>query len=422
MINSRVTIKGGIPLQGSVNVSGSKNAALPIMASFLMLPGETTILNVPNLVDVTSMVRMLRALGMGSEYLAAGNKVRSWQRQKLRHVAPYDLVTKMRASFFVAGPLLAQTGFAKIPMPGGCAIGSRPISLHLKGFELLGAKINYEHGFVEIRADKLVGNEIYLDFPSVGATENIMMAATLAEGKTIIENAAREPEIEDLANFLNMAGADIKGAGNNVIEIEGVRSLNAVNNYSIIPDRIEAGTLILAAAITRGEVDVCGCNSDHLRNLLDKLIESGVKLELLDDCIKVSSNGRPKAIDIETLPFPGFPTDMQAQIMAFLVLAEGTSVITETIFENRFTHAQELNRMGANIKISSHTAIVSGVNNLSAAPVKITDLRAGAALFLAGLAAEGDTLIYGMKHIKRGYEDIIGKLKSLGSNIQEITT
>jgi UDP-N-acetylglucosamine 1-carboxyvinyltransferase len=388
------------------------------MAAMAMIPGEITITNVPNLTDVTTMIRMLRSLGMGAEYLEP-NTVRAWPKMNLRHIVPYDLVTKMRASFFIAGPLLARVGMAKIPLPGGCAIGTRPIDIHLKGFEKLGAKINVQHGMVEIRAPKLVGAKINLDFPSVGATENLIMAACAAEGTTLIENAACEPEIEDLANFLNKAGAEIKGAGTTMVEIQGGKALRNVKNYAIIPDRIEAGTMILAAAITRGEVLVDHLNSAHLQATLEKLKAAGVHLEIKPHSVKVIPNGRWENIDIETQPYPGFPTDMQAQMMTLLSLAEGTSVITETVFENRFIHAQELNRMGANIKISHEHAVIHGVEKLSGAPVQITDLRAGAALFLAGLGAEGETLLYGLKHIHRGYERLIEKLNGLGADVEE---
>ena len=416
---SKVLIQGGKPLSGTVSASGAKNAALPIMAAMLMLPGENTITNVPNLADVITMIRMLRALGLRAEYVEP-HTVKTWKKTNLRHVAPYDLVTKMRASFFVAGPLLATTGLAKIPMPGGCAIGARPVDLHLKGFEALGAEVNIQHGFVELKTKKLTGNKVYLDFPSVGATENIIMAATLAEGTTVIENAAREPEIEDLITYLQQAGAQIRGIGTDVIEITGVSALNQVSYYPIISDRIEAGTLLLAAAMTRGDITVTNINPYYFDGLLTKLKESGLQVESLDNAVRLSAHGRFKPVDVETLPFPGFPTDMQAQMMALLCLAQGTSVITETVFENRYTHAQELRRMGAQIKIAERNAIIHGVEKLSGAPVKVTDLRAGAALILAGLAAEGETLVYGMKHIRRGYENLVEKLNALGADIREV--
>ncbi|MFH1428265.1 MAG: UDP-N-acetylglucosamine 1-carboxyvinyltransferase [Candidatus Margulisiibacteriota bacterium] len=415
----KIIINGGRPLSGRIQVSGAKNAALPIMAAMIMLPGENTIENVPNLADVITMIRMLRSLGFGAEYIEP-HTVKVWQKTSIRHVAPYELVTKMRASFFVAGPLLAKTGHARIPMPGGCAIGTRPIDLHLKGFEKLGATVKIQHGFVELKAKKLTGSKIHLDFPSVGATENIIMAAALAEGQTIIENAAREPEITDLVNYLNLAGADIRGEGTNVIEINGVSGLKSISNYSIIPDRIEAGTILIAAALTGGDITIEKLNPHHIVNLLEKLKEIGISSEISGDTVRLKKNGKLKAIDIETMPFPGFPTDMQAQMMALLSVVEGTSVITETVFENRFVHAQELQRMGANIKISERNAIIHGVKKLSGAPVQVTDLRAGAALFLAGLAAEGETLIYGMKHIRRGYDGLMEKFNSLGADIREL--
>jgi UDP-N-acetylglucosamine 1-carboxyvinyltransferase len=412
-----LNIEGGYTLSGKVSVSGAKNAALPILAACILLDNEIEITNVPYLKDVATMIRMLNALGLRAEYHTPNN-VRIWNNKKIRHIAPYDLVTAMRASFFVAGPLLAKTGFAKVPLPGGCCIGSRPIDLHLKGFEQMGAKINIEHGFVEICAKKLKGANIYLDFPSVGATENIMMAATLAEGQTVIENAAREPEIDDLGEFLIKSGASISGLGTSVITIDGKTSLNGIN-YRIIPDRVEAGTLLIAGIISQGNIVVDNLCPKHMEPVLQKLAECGCKLDINSDSIGVSHTGKIKAIDIETLPFPGFPTDMQAQMMALLCLADGTSVVKEMIFENRFMHAQELIRMGANIKLDRHCAFITGVDTLSGAEVKITDLRAGAALILAGLAAEGKTRVYGLKHLKRGYDNLPGKLRMLGSRIYD---
>ncbi|OGC35303.1 UDP-N-acetylglucosamine 1-carboxyvinyltransferase [candidate division WOR-1 bacterium RIFOXYB2_FULL_48_7] len=413
----RLCLHGNKPLHGEFNVSGSKNAALPILAATILLPGMTKIRNIPNLLDIITIIRVLRALGLRAEYsLSEPNTVTVWNQQ-VRHVAPYELVTKMRASFFVIGPILAVKGLAKIPLPGGCAIGSRPVDIHIKGMEGLGAKVHLEHGFVIAEAKKLKGNSILLDFPSVGATESVMMAATLAEGETIIENAAKEPEIVDLANFLIKAGAKIEGAGTEKIRISGVTRLSAVE-YSIIPDRIEAGTAIAAAAITRGHVLVKGLKLAHLDAIIKKFQESGVKLNLTDNSVEVLAENGFQAVDIKTMPYPGFPTDMQPQLAAFLTLAKGTSVVSETIFENRFMHMHELKRLGADIKLEGQSAIINGVAKLSGAPVKVSDLRAGAALLVAGLAAEGETLLEDRDHhIGRGYENIIDKFAALGADI-----
>ncbi|MBU0580213.1 MAG: UDP-N-acetylglucosamine 1-carboxyvinyltransferase [Candidatus Margulisbacteria bacterium] len=413
---AKVIIQGGKKLKGTVHVSGSKNSALPILAAVTMLEGESKIENIPKLTDITTMVRMLRTLGLKAEHV--NHCVKISNNNSIKHLIPYELVTKMRASFFIAGPILAKTGFVKIPMPGGCAIGTRPVDIHLKGFEALGAKIEVEHGFIDIKAKKLKGNNVYLTFPSVGATENIMMAAALAEGNTRVENAAREPEIEDLANFLNTAGAKIKGAGTDIIEIEGVSRLAGVT-YKVIPDRIEAGTLLLAGAITNGDITLTGINKAHLIPLFEKMREMGVRIDFTGDQARVFHNGRLKPIEVETQPYPGFPTDMQAQLMALLCVTSGTSMVKETIFENRFMHAQELNRMGANIRVRDSLAIINGVEKLSGAPVRTTDLRAGAALWLAGLVAEGETLIYDIEHVERGYDDLLGKLVSLGAQIRK---
>lgn len=412
-------VVGGKPLTGEVRVSGSKNAALPILAATILTNGLNTITSVPNLLDITTMIRVLRALGIRAEY-SPPHTVRVWVNHNVKHVAPYELVTKMRASFFIIGPLLAKTRFAKIPLPGGCAIGSRPVDIHLKGLQSLGAKIELEHGFVIVKANQLKGERILLDFPSVGATETIMMAATLAEGETLIENAAREPEIVDLADFLNKAGAKISGAGSEEIRIHGVSELKAAE-HKVIPDRIEAGTLMVAAAISRGEVGLKGVNPAQVDSTIIKLRQAGVSIAAEGENIKVAAPHRLKAIDIKTQPFPGFPTDMQSQFISLLALAEGTSVITETVFENRFMHVHELKRMGADIRLEGQSAIVTGVNRLEGAPVKSRDLRAGAALMIAGLAAEGETLIEDMERfIERGYERLDEKLRSLGANIREL--
>ncbi len=414
----KISVKGRKKLEGEVRISGSKNAALAVLAATILVPGKTVIRNVPNLLDVKTIIRVLRALGMRAEYSASQpNTVEVWNHS-VRHVAPYELVTKMRASFFVIGPILARKGLAKVPLPGGCAIGSRPVNLHLKGLEDLGAKVTMEHGFVIVEAKKLKGGRTYLDFPSVGATESIMMAATLAEGGTIIENAAREPEVADLANFLNLAGARISGAGTEEIRIEGVSSLSPVE-YRIVPDRIEAGTFMIAAAITRGSLRIKDIVAEQVDATLSKLRDAGVRIDVLGNEVRVSARDGIKAVDVKTMPYPGFPTDMQPQLTSLLCLAKGTSVITETVFENRFMHVQELKRMGADIKLEGQSAIVNGVPGLSSAPVKVSDLRAGAALILAGLAAQGETLIEDRDHhIERGYEDLPLKLKNLGAEIR----
>ncbi|MFA6431243.1 MAG: UDP-N-acetylglucosamine 1-carboxyvinyltransferase [Candidatus Margulisiibacteriota bacterium] len=416
----KLAIRGKKKLEGEIFVSGAKNSALPILAASIMVPGRSVIRNIPNLLDVTTMIRVLIALGIRAEYsLSSPNTVNIWNYQ-VRHVAPYELVTKMRASFFVIGPILAVNGLAKIPLPGGCAIGSRPVDIHIKGLEALGAKVELEHGFVIAKAQKLKGAKVYFNFPSVGATETVMMAAALAEGDSIIENCAKEPEIIDLANFLNKAGAKIEGAGTDIITVQGVNSLKAVD-YSVIPDRIEAGTLMAAAAITNGKLKINGIVLDHVESAVRKLEEIGVKIENNGKSMLVSREGKLKAADIKTLPYPAFPTDMQPQFSALLCLAEGTSVITETIFENRFMHLTELKRMGADIRLEGQSVIINGVEKLSGAPVRVTDLRAGAALLLAGLAAEGETVLEDRDHhIYRGYENILDKLSAVGADIRRV--
>ena len=415
----RAIVKGGRKLEGAVEVSGSKNAALPILAATILTQGESIISGVPHLLDVTTIVRVLRSLGLRAEYHEPGT-VKIWNNHAIRHVAPYELVTKMRASFFVIGPILARTGLAKIPLPGGCAIGSRPVNLHIKGLEAMGAEVEMEHGFVIVKADSLKGGRIYLDYPSVGATESIMMAATLAEGETLIENTAQEPEIVDLANFLIQAGGKIEGAGSEKIKVEGVKNLRGIK-YKVIPDRIEAGTLMIAGAISGSQILVKGVIPGHLESTMNKLQEAGVELEVEGDAIRVKAQGKVKAVDVKTLPFPGFPTDMQPQFTALMSVAEGISVVTETVFENRFIHVHELKRMGADIKLEDRSAIIRGVKELSGAPVRVSDLRAGAALLLAGLMAEGETRIEDLeRHIDRGYEKLPAKLNSLGAEIKEL--
>lgn len=415
----KLLVRGGNPLNGEVNISGAKNSALPILASTILLSGEAEITNIPNLNDVTTMIRVLRVLGLRVEY-SEPNRVRVWVNNKIRHVAPYELVTKMRASFFIIGPIVARMGLAKVPLPGGCAIGFRPVNYYIKGLEALGAKIEIEHGIVIAKADKLKGTTIYLDFPSVGATESLMMAATLAEGETVIENAAEEPEIADLANFLNNCGAKISNAGTQTIVIQGVSSLKAAD-YRIIPDRIEAGTFMIAAAITKGCLKINDIVPEHFASTAKKLSEAGLSIKYENGSVKVMEKDGVKAVDVKTMPYPGFPTDMQPQMAALLSLAKGTSVISEAIFENRFMHVQELKRMGADITIEGKSIIIKGVKELSGAPVRVSDLRAGAALTLAALSAKGETIIDDTeKHIDRGYEKFIDKLQAIGADVKKI--
>ena len=416
----KLIVKGGNRLVGKVKISGAKNAVLPIIAATL-LNGATSILEeVPNLQDVRTISEVLRQLGAKVEY-RPGNILAVDSSTLTTCEAQYELVRKMRASFLVIGPLLAREGEAKISLPGGCAIGTRPIDLHLKGFEALGAEIDIGSGYIAAKAPEggLKGARIYLDFPSVGATENIMMAASLAEGQTIIENPAQEPEIIDLANFLNVMGAKVRGAGTNVIKIDGVKQLKSAT-HTIIPDRIEAGTYMIAAAMTGGDVYIENAISEHLKPLIAKLKEAHVNVEEDINGIRVYSDGNLRAADIKTLPYPGFPTDMQAQFMAMLAVARGTGVVKETVFENRFMHVDELNRMGANIRIEGSSAYVEGVEKLTGCPVKATDLRAGAAMVLAGLVADGETEITNLHHIDRGYDELVEKLRGLGADITRI--
>ncbi|MGI6426227.1 MAG: UDP-N-acetylglucosamine 1-carboxyvinyltransferase [Natronincolaceae bacterium] len=412
----KIIVEQNGPLQGTVHVNGAKNAVLPTLAATLLsTEGRCVLEGVPALIDVDVICEVLTSLGADVRRLGR-DKIEVLAHCIDEVEAPYELVRKMRASFLVMGPLLARMGKARISMPGGCAIGTRPIDLHLKGFKALGAETTLGYGFVEASAEKLIGNNIYLDFPSVGATENIMMAAVLAEGQTFIENAAEEPEITDLANFLNKMGADIRGAGTDTIKINGVKELRGAT-HAVIPDRIEAGTYMIAAAITKGNVLVCNVVPDHLKPITAKLRECGADVIRENSGLRVIAHNRPKAVDIKTMPYPGFPTDMQSQFMVLMSVAEGTSIAIETVFENRFMHVSELKRMGADIKIEGRSAIIEGKNNLLGAPVKATDLRAGAALILAGLVADGKTEITDVHHIDRGYVNIEEKLKSLGAKI-----
>lgn len=412
---AKIIVKKSNPLKGSVRIDGAKNAVLPIIAATLLAKGKSVLREVPNLKDVHVISDLLRHLGAEVEY--KGTTLTVDATNLTTYDAPYELVRKMRASFLVMGPLLARFNQTRISMPGGCAIGTRPIDLHLKGFKALGAEVVMDHGFVEAKTDRLTGSKLYLDFPSVGATENIMMAAVLAEGTTIIENAAEEPEIVDLANFLNEMGADVRGAGTNTIRIKGVKELKATE-HDVIPDRIEAATFMVAAAMTKGDITVENIILEHLKPVTAKLREAGCEIIEMDNSIRVIGPEKLKAIDIKTLPHPGFPTDVQAQFMAMLTVAKGTGVVIETVFENRFMHVAEFNRMGANIIIEGRTAVVEGVEELNGAKVNATDLRAGAALILCGLIAEGETEIGEIYHIQRGYVDIDKKITALGGNIE----
>lgn len=416
----KIIVTGGKPIHGEVTISGAKNAVLPIIVGAILAEDVTVLKDVPNLSDVNTITSVLEMLG--AKITIEDHVMTIDSRYVDKYDAPYEIIQKMRASVLIMGPLLARLGRANLSMPGGCAIGTRPIDLHLKGLEALGALIQIHDGNIAafVPNGKLRGSRIYLDFPSVGATEHIIMAATLAEGTTILENAAEEPEIVDLANFLNSMGANIRGAGTNVIKIEGVERLHGTT-YTIIPDRIEAGSYMVAAAICHGNVLIKNVIVDHVRSLIEKLEESGAQVIEEGDGLRVIGGENVRATDIRTMPYPGFPTDMQAQYMALMSVAEGTSVITETIFENRFMHADELRKMGANIKTDGRNAIVVGTPKLVGAKVKATDLRAGAALIIAALVAEGQTEITELKHIDRGYENLIEKFRSIGADIVRVS-
>ncbi|HEY9691309.1 MAG TPA: UDP-N-acetylglucosamine 1-carboxyvinyltransferase [Oculatellaceae cyanobacterium] len=421
--NSVLHIWGKASLKGHVNISGAKNSALTIMAGALLCPDDCRIRNVPALVDVRRMGQIIESLGVEVNY--QGNIIDFNARHIEQSKAPYELVSQLRASFFIIGAVLARLGSARVPLPGGCAIGARPVELHVRGLQAMGADVHIEHGIVHAHvpgaSSRLKGAKIYLDYPSVGATETLMMAATLADGETTLENAAQEPEVVDLANFCNAMGAKIHGAGTNTITISGVPKLHSVD-YSIIPDRIEAGTFLVAGAITHSEISLSPVIPDHLIPVISKLRDVGSKvIQDSPNSVRIVPGNRIMATDIETLPYPGFPTDMQAQFMALLSLAEGDCVITETVFENRLRHVAELNRMGADIRVKGNHAIIRGVPLLSGAPVLATDLRASAALVLAGLAADGKTTIKGLHHLDRGYDNLELKLRQLGANIQRVT-
>ena len=417
----KIIVTGGRKLSGEVRISGAKNSVLPIIVATLLAEGRCVLDDVPRLADVQIIKDVLESLGADITFTDNTMEVDGAPVNKVQ--APIEYIKKMRASVLIMGPLLARFGRAVLSLPGGCAIGARPIDLHLKGLEVLGASIQIRDDEVvaEVPGGCLKGDRIFLRVPSVGATENLMMAASLAEGVTVIENAAEEPEIVDLANFLNAMGADVRGAGTGVIRITGVEHLHGAN-HTIIPDRIEAGSYLLAGAITGSTVRVTNCIADHLRPVLDKIVESGATVEVDEVANTVTVHGAEKIrpVDVKTLPYPGFPTDMQSQFMAYMTVAEGTCQFTETIFENRFMHVDELRKMGANIQAEGRNAFITGVPKLHGAAVRATDLRAGAALIIAGLAAEGETTVSDLYHLDRGYEDLIGKFQSLGADIRRI--
>ena len=412
----KIVISGGVPLHGEVQISGAKNSALPILASTILGGGECVINNVPRVVDVVTMGKLLEMLGATVQHkdnraVIKVDAINSTQ-------APYELVKTMRASVLVLGPLVARWGEATVSLPGGCAIGSRPVNLHLAGLAKLGAEVSIEHGYIHAKAKRLKGAPIYCDVPTVTGTENLMMAASLAEGTTVIENAAKEPEIVDLADFLTKRGARIAGAGTDIITIEGVRQLRGCD-HEVIPDRIETGTHLVAGAITKGSITVGRCRPDHIDPLINKLREAGAVIRLEKERIHLDATkvSRLKGVDVRTLPYPGFPTDMQAQMVALMSVAEGTSIVTETVFESRFMHVEELRRMGADIRVEGSHVVISGRERLTGAPVMASDLRASAGLILAGLAAEGTTEVFRVYHLDRGYEKIEEKLRGLGAVI-----
>ncbi|MCH3914300.1 MAG: UDP-N-acetylglucosamine 1-carboxyvinyltransferase [Acidaminococcaceae bacterium] len=415
----RLLVQGGNKLKGIVRISGAKNAVLPIIAAAILGTKKSALLEVPNLDDVQTICKVLECLGVKIDNTTP-HTLKIDSSNIIGFEAPYELVTAMRASFLVMGALLARVGRAKISQPGGCAIGSRPIDIHLKGFEALGAKIEQGHGYIEASAPHgLVGTTIYMDFPSVGATENLIMAASMAKGTTIIENCAEEPEIVDLANYVNMMGGKVRGAGTPTIRIDGVKELTG-GEHTVIPDRIEAGTFLVAGAIGQGDIVVENVLCEHLKPLIAKLREAGALVEEGIDAVHVVGPKTLKGITVKTLPYPGFPTDMQAQMMVLMCIAKGQSEVTETVFENRFMHVDELVRMGANIRTSGRTAMIDGVKKLYGCQVKATDLRAGAAMVLAGLVADGTTEITDIYHIDRGYENIVQKFRQLGANIERV--
>lgn len=412
----KIVISGGRPLHGDVQISGAKNAALPVLTAALLTEEPCTFSNIPDLVDIKTAGKLLR--NMGVEIEGAGT-VKISAEKLTNSVAPYDLVKTMRASILVLGPLVARTGKARVSLPGGCAIGARPVNLHIKALQDMGATVDLQGGYIEARAGRLKGADIYFDLPTVTGTENIMMAATLAEGTTVLNNAAREPEIVNLAEVLRGMGAKINGAGTDVITITGVSRLSGTE-AAIIPDRIEAGTFMIAAGITGGEINVLGCVPQHLEALINKLRDTGMKIQPIEGGLRVAAGNKIASVDVKTLPHPGFPTDLQAQIMAYLCVGSGLSVITETVFENRFMHVSELMRMGADITIQGGSAVVRGVPALNGAQTMATDLRASASLILAALVARGETEISRVYHIDRGYENIEKKFSALGADIKRV--
>lgn len=419
----KIIVKGGRALTGNVRVEGAKNAVLPVLAAALLASKGKNIINeVPSLADVNTINEVLRSLNTTIDYKPEMNQVIIDSTAPLESEAQFEYVRKMRASILVMGPILARNGFARVALPGGCAIGSRPIDQHLKGFEAMGATISFGQGFVEARTKgRLQGAKIYLDFPSVGATENIMTAAALAEGTTVIENAAKEPEIVDLANFINNMGGKVKGAGTDVIKIEGVAELTGAE-HTIIPDRIEAGTFMVAAAITRGDVTIENAVPEHMTALISKMQEMGVEITETEAGLRIKAEGELKSVDIKTMPHPGFPTDVQSQMMALMMTAHGTGIITETVFENRFMHVEEFRRMNGNLKIEGRSVIMENPSDLQGAEVAATDLRAAAALILAGLVANGVTRVTELKHLDRGYVNFDKKLAALGADVERVGT
>jgi len=413
----KIIIVGGEKLLGDVQISGAKNASLPVLVSALLAPGWSTFLNVPNLVDIKTIKKLLRNLGAKIE---GEGTVRINTENISNCEAPYDLVKTMRASVLVLGPLVARLGMARVSLPGGCAIGARPVNLHIKALQDLGAEVELKDGYVEAKARRLKGATIYFDIPTVTGTENIMMAACLADGTTLLKNAAREPEVVNLADVLNGMGANITGAGTDIIRIDGVEQMHPVE-AAVIPDRIEAGTFMIAVGMTGGDVRIMGCEPVHVEALTLKLRDAGMEITPVDGGIRAAAKKKIKSVDITTLPYPGFPTDLQAQIMALMSVANGLSVITETVFENRFMHVSELMRMGADILIHGNSAMVKGIPKLKGAPVMATDLRASASLILAGLAAEGKTELSRVYHIDRGYQEIEKKFSAIGANIKRVS-
>lgn len=419
-MKDKIIIKGGKPLRGEVKIGGAKNAVLKIMAAALLVDGKCEINNVPNLTDVYTMSEVLKHLGPKVKF--SNGKIKIDASKLSNYEAPYDFVSKMRASFIVLGPLLARCGQARVALPGGCAIGERRIDLHVKGLQALGAEVNIEHGYVEARAKKLIGKEIHLDRPSVGATENLMLAAVLAEGSTVIINAAQEPEIADLANFINAIGGEVSGAGTSEIVINGVKQSDLKEiSYTTIPDRIEAGTYMCAAMATQGDIIIKKVFPNHLSAVISKMVSMGAEITILDPfSFRINCPERPKAVDLVTQPYPGFPTDMQAPFTSVLAICKGVSIVTESIYENRFRQLGELRRMGANVQQEGNHAIIKGVNELTGTQVKVSDLRAGASLLIAGLRAVGTTEITDLQHLDRGYENVTDKFKGLGADISRV--